>query len=64
MENIQNVFYEKFNAILGAKREDNNFYLSTKMYDKCVEDVLKFKGIESKQLVPCASYRKDMMSLK
>jgi len=39
--------YEKCNAILSTKREDNSFYLSTEKYNKCVEDVLKFKGKES-----------------
>lgn len=53
MEDIREVFYEKFNAILSKKREDYNFYLSTEKYNKCVENVLKFKGKESKQRAVC-----------
>jgi len=44
MENIREGFYKKCNAMLSIKRKDHNFNLSIEKYDKCVEDLLKFKG--------------------
>lgn len=45
-------------SILSKKREDSNFYLSTEKYNKCVENVLKFKGKESKQRAVCKLLKK------
>lgn len=40
---MKDIFYEKFNAILLKKRENNGFYLSTEKYNKYISEVVNAK---------------------
>lgn len=49
MENMRELFYNKFNDLISKKRNDNSFFLSAKKYKFLISEVKISKDKSNKQ---------------